>query len=187
MHLSSYYHGSVKGCNLMVNHNVKALCTINSSPLCFPWWLHVMSVAVASVLEFEAGCLFRWGFLAGSAVKKKKKKSVCSTGDAGLIRESGRSPGGRNGNPLQYSCLENPMDRGAWWATVHRVSQGKTWLSMHASHLVCSDDQINTIPISLSKDVQKSFLEILWAPYHVLTHKNFEFVEFSSWVEQMGC
>ena len=76
MHLSSYYHGSVIGCNLMVNHNVKALCTINSSPLCFPWWLHVMSVAVASVLEFEAGCLFRWGFLAGSAVKKKKNLSA---------------------------------------------------------------------------------------------------------------
>ena len=40
-------------------------------------------------------------------------------GDMGLIPGSGRSPGGRNGNPLQYSCLENPMDRGAWWATVH--------------------------------------------------------------------
>ena len=45
------------------------------------------------------------------------------TGDAGLIPESGRSPGGGNGNPLQYSCLENPMDRGAWWATVHGVGK----------------------------------------------------------------
>ena len=91
----------------------------------------------------------------------------------------GRSPRGRNGNPFQYSCLGNPMDRGAWWATVHRVSQSQTWLRMHASHLICSGDQINTIPISLSKDVQKSFLEILGAPFHELTHTNFEFVDFS--------
>ena len=45
--------------------------------------------------------------------------------DAGSIPGSGRSPGGGHGNPLQYSCLENPMDRGAWWATVHGVA--KSW------------------------------------------------------------
>ena len=44
---------------------------------------------------------------------------------------SGRSPGEGNDNPLQYSCLGNPMDRGAWWATVHRVSESQTWLSTH--------------------------------------------------------
>ena len=44
----------------------------------------------------------------------------------------GRSPGGGNGNPLQYSCLENPMDRGAWRATVHGVIKSQTWLNMHA-------------------------------------------------------
>ena len=43
--------------------------------------------------------------------------------DEGLIPGSGRSPGGGHGNPLQYSCLENPMDRGAWWATVHGVTK----------------------------------------------------------------
>ena len=58
---------------------------------------------------------------------KKKKKSSCHAGDAGLIPGSGGSPGGRHGNPLQYSCLENPMDRGACQATVHRVAK-----SMHA-------------------------------------------------------
>ena len=42
-----------------------------------------------------------------------------NAGDIGLVPGSGRSPGEGNGNPLQYSCLENPMDRGAWWATVH--------------------------------------------------------------------
>jgi len=46
-------------------------------------------------------------------------------GDSGLIRGSGRSPGEGNGTPLQYSCLGNPMDRGAWWAAVHGVA--KEW------------------------------------------------------------
>ena len=49
--------------------------------------------------------------------------------DAGLIPGSGRSPGGGNGNPLQYSCLENPTDSGAWWATVHGVAKSRTRLS----------------------------------------------------------
>ena len=53
----------------------------------------------------------------------------------GLASGSGRTPGGGHGNPLQYSCLENPMDRGAWWAVVHGVT--KSWtrlkrLNMHA-------------------------------------------------------
>ena len=55
------------------------------------------------------------GFPGGSEVKV----SACNVGDLGLIPGSGRSPGEGNGNPLQYPCLENPMDGGAWWATVH--------------------------------------------------------------------
>jgi len=47
------------------------------------------------------------------------EESVCNAGDLGLIPGSGRSPGEENGHPLQYSCLENPMDRGAWWAIIH--------------------------------------------------------------------
>ena len=47
------------------------------------------------------------------------KESACSAGDAGSIPGSRRSPGGGNGHPLQYSCLESSMDRGAWWATVY--------------------------------------------------------------------
>ena len=56
------------------------------------------------------------------------KESACNegeTGDMGSIPRSGRSPEGGYGNPLQYSCLENPMDKGAWQATVHRVT--KSW------------------------------------------------------------
>jgi len=51
------------------------------------------------------------------------KESACSAGDLGSIPGSGRSPGEGNGNPLQYSSLENPMDRGAWQATVHGVTR----------------------------------------------------------------
>ena len=57
------------------------------------------------------------------------KDSACSVGDPGSIPGSGRSPGVGNGNPLQYSCPENPMDRGAWRATVHGVTKSWTRLS----------------------------------------------------------
>ena len=65
------------------------------------------------------------------------------TVNAGDIRDTssvpglGRSPGGRHGNPLQYSCLENPMDRAVWWATVHGVTQSQTRLKQLKMHLVC--------------------------------------------------
>ena len=54
------------------------------------------------------------------------KESACNAGDLGLIPGLGRSPGGRHGNLLQYSCLENPMDRGAWWAIVRGVAKSRT-------------------------------------------------------------
>ena len=51
------------------------------------------------------------------------KESAGNAGDPHSLPGSGRSPGGGHGNPFQYSCLENPVDRGAWWATIHRVAQ----------------------------------------------------------------
>ena len=57
------------------------------------------------------------------------KASAYNAGNPGSIPGSGRSPGEGNGNPLQYSCLENSMDRGAWWATVHGVAKSQTCLS----------------------------------------------------------
>ena len=59
----------------------------------------------------------------GFPVGSDGKDSACSVGDLGLIPGLGRYPGEGNSNPLQYSCLENPMDGGAWWATVHGGSQ----------------------------------------------------------------
>ena len=58
-----------------------------------------------------------------SLVAQMVKAFACNAGDPGLIPGSGRSPGEGNGNPLQYSCLENPMDGGAWWAAVHEVAK----------------------------------------------------------------
>ena len=66
--------------------------------------------------------LYIMGLLGGSDSKE-------SGGDWGSIPRSRRAPGERNGYPLQYSCLENLMDRGAWWATVHRVAKSWTGLS----------------------------------------------------------
>ena len=65
------------------------------------------------------------GFPGGSEVKA----SASNAGDPGSIPGSGRSPREGNGNPLQYSCLENPMDGRAWWAIVHRVAKSRTRLS----------------------------------------------------------
>ena len=64
------------------------------------------------------GC-FNRGFLAGSVVKNLP----ATAGDLGSVPGLGRSPGEVNDNPLQYSCLGNPMDRGSWWATVHGVAK----------------------------------------------------------------
>ena len=65
------------------------------------------------------------GFLHSSV----SKESACNARDLGLIPGSGRAPGEGDSNPLQYSCLENPTDRGAWRATVHGVAQSQTRLS----------------------------------------------------------
>ena len=69
-------------------------------------------------------CYF-WGFPGDS----DGKESACNAGDIrdmSSIPGSGRSPGGGPGIPLQYSCLENPMDRGTWWATVRRITKSQT-------------------------------------------------------------
>ena len=70
-------------------------------------------------------CYGQLGF-PGDTRGKECARSAGDTGDAGLIPGSERSPGGGPNNPLQYSCLENPMDRGAWRAVVHRVTQSQT-------------------------------------------------------------
>ena len=72
---------------------------------------HILLSALTSILEYM------WGFPSGS----DGEESACNAGDLGSIPGSGRSPGEGNSYPLQYSCLENSMDRGTWWAIVYQI------------------------------------------------------------------
>ena len=74
------------------------------------------------LLPISCRTLLYFSFPGGSVVKNLPARA----GDMGLIHGLGRSPGEGNGNPLQYSCLENFMDRGAWWAAVHRITKNQT-------------------------------------------------------------
>ena len=84
------------------------------------------------------------------------KQSACNAGDLGLIPGSGRSPGGGLGNPLEYSCLEDPMDRGAWWATVHGVTQSKIWLK--GLSIACTHIKKILFHYGLTWNIENSFL-----------------------------
>ena len=92
--------------------------------------LHTVNQGSSLQMMVWATMCWHLGFHGGS----KNKESTCNAGDEGLIPGSGRSPGGGHGNPLQYSCLENPMDRGAWRAAVHGVTKSQTRLKRLSTH-----------------------------------------------------
>ena len=93
----------------------------------------------------RSGCVLL--VVVASLVAQTIKESACNVGDPGSIPGSGRFPGEGNGNPLQYSCLENTMDRGAWWATVHGVTKSWTQLSTrtHTTYIVTLSLNISLI------------------------------------------
>ena len=86
---------------------------------------HAGDVSTAALWSNKEWHLMYMGFPGGSVVGNPPAMQ----GEMGLIPVSGRSPGEGNGNPLQYSCLDNPMDRGNWQATIHGVTKCQTWLS----------------------------------------------------------
>ena len=115
---------------LSVNHCL----TILLKAAVFPQHIHILAFSVCLSLPITVLCFAEkkkklysatLGFSGGSMVKNPPANAE----DMGLIPGLGRSPGVGNGNPLQYSCLTNPMGRGALWATVHRVAKSRTWLS----------------------------------------------------------
>ena len=86
------------------------------------------------------------------------KESACQSRRHRFDPGSGKSPGGGNGNPLQYSCLGNPMDRGPWWATVHGVSKSRTRLSDFTFTL--NSFPMSRLPLCLLKRHIKSLVNI---------------------------
>ena len=84
-------------------------------------------------LGFAEGSSTASLFLRSAPRRSDSKESTCNAADPGSIPGLGRPPGERNGNPLQCSCLENPVDRGAWLASFHRVTQSRTWLKGHTA------------------------------------------------------
>ena len=79
--------------------------------------------------------------------------------DMGSVPGSGRPPGEGNGNPLQYSCLGNPMDGGAWWATVHGLTKSWTWLSNWAAISNLNSLEMNYLHVSRQKRTHRFFPE----------------------------
>ena len=95
---------------------------------------HVLAIVNSVAVSTRVHVSFELWFSQGLPWSLSGKESACNAGDSGntgSIPESRRSPGRGNCTPLQYSCLENPKDRGSWWATVLRVIKSSTWLSAH--------------------------------------------------------
>ena len=86
--------------------------------------------------------------------------------DVGSIPGSGKSQGGGHDNPLQYSCLENPMDRGAWQAMVHRVTKNQTPLRQLSMHALRYNWQIKIAHIPGKHKVMTYYMYVLWNDYH---------------------
>ena len=94
----------------------------------FPQFVVIHTVKVFGMVNKEVDVFLELSCFFYSSAGKESSCNARDSGDAGLISELGRSTGVENGNPFQYSCLENPMDRGAWWATVYRVAESQTQL-----------------------------------------------------------
>ena len=108
-----------------------AMTSLGKSTLPYSWRLpRNVSYKGHIPLDLTRVTVQRWA----SQMALVVKNPPANAGNMCLIPGLGRSPGEGHGNPLQYSCLENPMDSGAWWATVHRVAQSRTRLKQLSTH-----------------------------------------------------
>ena len=139
-------------------NNNKKLLLVSSRGSQKDWYLNIVEFSKLGIFIYKQFC---WTYIKnGSEVKA----SARNAGDLGLIPGSGRSPGEGNGNPLQYSCLENSMDRGAWRATVYGVAKSRTrlgdftllhfiWKIAMQVKYVYFDLKVNVYVLEMRKDV----------------------------------
>ena len=114
------------------------------------WRCHTSVVAWLYLYMYVCMCV--WVFPGGSVVKNPPANAGDAR-DMGSIPGLGRSPGVGNDNPLQYSCLENSMDRGAWWDTIPAVTKSQTWLSTHTHTHTHTCMCILTFSLFITKNV----------------------------------
>ena len=136
---------------------------------CSPW-VHKKS----DTRHWQSTTVRILGFLDGAS----GKEPACQVGDirdAGSIPAFRRSPGEGNGYPLQYSCLDNPMDRGAWRATIHVISNSWTWLKLRRTHVhkidlpICGNQSLSVFTIEVS--LQKAKIESIVKSIHFFNNQ----------------
>ena len=98
-------------------------------------------------------CIIQLTYLQGLPRWLRSKESTCNARDTGLIPGSGRCPGGGNDNPLWYSCLENPINREAWQATVYGITKRQTRLSTHVCHVPTTQNMLTLSPEKNTKSL----------------------------------
>jgi len=128
----------------------------------------IISIIKELFVHIRKPLLHKLGFPGGSVVNNPPANAV-DTEDTSSIPGSGRSLGIGNGNTLQYSCLENSMDRGAWQDTVYGVTNSRTWLSTHARTLykpVCSE--LVVMDVSILSHPSWPFSSLRWKINHYL-------------------
>ena len=126
------------------------------SPIVYwPWYICIIFASIRfKVITFPEYILYTspLAILAFPSISDSKA-FACNAGDLGLIPGPGRSPEEGNGNPLQYSCLENSIDRGAWWATAHGVTELHMTEWLTHTHTVC----FNIIKLSFLHNIQTHY------------------------------
>ena len=140
-----------------------------------PWWglnNTIRDTTIKQLSVFRFPLCSRWASLVAQMVR-----TACNEGDQGFIPGSGRPPGEENGNTLQYSCLENSMDRGAWHATVHRVTKSQTGLWLTCSRL-CAKLNIHAITKSF-------FFFLLFIEVQLLLQSCVSFCCTTTWISYM--
>ena len=144
------------GANSTAHRQSTPCVSLNKNPWNFSkvwkWFIIILSVVLS---------------LNGLPCSSNGKESAWNVVDSGLIPGSGRSSGEGNGNPLQYSCLESPMDSGAWWATICGIAKSQSWLSDLTLHYILS---FNKVKVLLAQSCPTLWDPMDWSPLGSSVH-----------------